>query len=42
MSGFPLHSDYDVRIGRATELAEDLQVTLGEIEDLHARSQQLA
>ena len=34
--------DYDVRIGRVTELARDLQVTLGEIEELHARSQQLA
>ena len=34
--------DYDVRIGRVTELARDLQVTLREIEELHARSQQLA
>ena len=34
--------DYDVRIGRVTELAEALQGTLNEFEELHARSQQSA
>jgi hypothetical protein len=34
--------DYDVRIGRVTELARHLQVTLREMEELHARSQQAA
>ncbi len=34
--------DYDVRIGRVTELAQDLQVTLRETEEIHARSQRLA
>jgi len=34
--------DYDARIGKVTELAQDLQVSLTELDELHARSQQWA